>query len=76
MEKDFYNRELIDAKIESIHSRFSAQDHALDKILIQTTAHNGRMRKIEKTLLIVGCVTGTLLIVNGSELIKFLMSII
>ena len=76
MEKEFYNREIMDEKLEAIHQRFNQQDFTLDKILQQTTAHNGRMKKIEKTLLIVGCVTGTLLLVNGSELIGFLMQII
>lgn len=71
-----YSKEVIDLKFDSIHVRFSEQDKVLSKILDQTTRHNGRMRKIEKVLLVVGCITGTLLITNGSELVNFVLKLI
>lgn len=71
-----YSKEVIDLKIDSIHKRFSDQDSVLEKILIQTTKHNGRLSKVERTLLIIGCVTGTLLLVNGSSFVDFILKII
>lgn len=49
-----------------------------DTVLIieQTTKHNHRLSKVERILLILGCVTGTLLVVNGSQLLTFISSII
>lgn len=49
---------------------------SLDRIEEQTTRHNGRLTKVERILLILGCVTGTILVVNGSELVGFLKGII
>lgn len=71
-----YTKRELDSKFEAIHERFGNQDRTLEKILTQTTLHNGRMKKIEKTLLIVGCVSATILIINGSELVDFLMKVI
>lgn len=83
MEEKFYNRELMDEKLEAIHQRFNHQDFTLEKILEQTTKTNGKILKVEtrvdkvnRVLLIIGCVTGTLLITNGSEFISFLIKII
>lgn len=45
-------------------------------IKIQTTKTNGRLTKVEKTLLIFGTALLVLLITNGSELVTFLMGII
>lgn len=71
-----YTKREIDMQFKEVHDRFTTQDNALAKILAQTTMHNGRMRKIERILLIVGCVSGTLLISNGSELASFILQII
>lgn len=48
----------------------------LDRIEAQTVKHNGRLTRVEKTLLILGCTTGTLLITNGSEFVSFVMKLI
>lgn len=71
-----YSKEVIDLKVESIHRRFSGQDEVLAKILTQTLKTNGRVNKMEKIMIILGAVTATLLVVNGSSLLSFLMSII
>ena len=63
METEYSNRE-IDSKFNDVHEK-------LDLILIQTTKHNGRMTRVERVLLVVGCVTGTILVMNGSQLISF-----
>lgn len=76
MSENNYSKRELDSKFDGIHERFSNQDKTLEKILIQTTKHNSRMSKIEKILLVVGCVAGTLLIVNGGELVSFVTSII
>lgn len=92
MNEENYKKRELDAKFGEVHERFSRQDQTLEKILSQTTKTNGRVTsaeaqlgdmatkedisKVNRILLIVGCITGTLLITNGSELIKFLMSII
>ena len=75
METDYSKREL-DMKFGEVHDRFTQQDNALAEILEQTTRHNGRLTKVERILLIVGCVSGTLLIVSGSEFVNFIISII
>lgn len=64
----YSNRE-IDAMLKPVHEK-------LDLILGQTTRHNGRLTKVERVLLVVGCVSGTILLMNGSELYKFILTII
>lgn len=48
----------------------------LTLILAQTTKHNGRMSRVERILLVVGTIVAVLLVVNGSSLLNFLMTII
>ncbi len=48
----------------------------LAEIKTQTTEHNHRMSKIERTLLIVGTVVLVLLVTNGSKLLDFALSIV
>lgn len=43
----------------------------LTRIEEQTLKTNGRVTLLEKIVLIVGCITGTILLMNGSELISF-----
>lgn len=67
-------------KMDWMHNENKVSISIMDRdnklILEQTTKHNGRLTKVERILLILGCVTGTLLIVNGSELLNFLKSVI
>lgn len=44
-------------------------------IIAQTTRHNGRLTKVERILLIITCVTGTLLVVNGSKFLDFIKAL-
>ncbi len=92
MNEENYTKRELDSKFAEVHERFNRQDSTLEKIFGQTTKTNGRtteleqkmnktaskdeLGKIKTILLIVGCVTGTLLVTNGSELVKFIMSII
>lgn len=46
MDAEYTKREL-DEKFLAVHERFNQQDKSLEKILEQTTAHNGRMKKLE-----------------------------
>lgn len=67
MNEDYSNRE-IDMKFEGVHEK-------LDLILEQTTRHNGRLTKVERILLILGCITATLLI-SKPEIINLVKLII
>ena len=68
MEQPYANRE-IDEMMRDIKD-------SLSRIEVQTTKHNGRLSKVERALLIFGTATGVLLATSGSEVIKFLTSII
>lgn len=46
MEK-LYSREVIDAKFDAVHTRFSDQDKKLDEIVSQTTRTNGSVAEIK-----------------------------
>ena len=68
----FDNRE-IDKKIADQSNDLKAYIQASLKPLIeQVTYTNGRMRKLEKNLLIVSCVVGTILLLKFPEVIKVL----
>lgn len=87
-----YNKETIDVKFNSVHDRFDVQDKALDKILEQTTKTNGsvlklqkdmegtaskeEVEKIKRNLLIVACITGTVLILKFPEVIEVIKTFI
>lgn len=71
-----YTKGELNLKFDLVHERFSTQDKSLNLILEQTTKHNGRLSKVERVLLIVGCVTVTILILNGSELVNFIRTLI
>lgn len=68
MENPYSNREL-DHKFNDIHDK-------LDLILVQTTKHNGRLSKVERTILVLGTAMVVLLITSGSNFIVFLKSLI
>lgn len=56
-----YSKRELDEKFNHILAELS-------EIKIQTTKHNGRMSKVERNILIIACVTGTILMTKGSEL--------
>lgn len=76
MSHDAYNKDTIDVKFNAVHERFSSQDKILEQILGQATKTNGRVSRLESVLKIVGTAVGVLLITNGSELVKFILSIL
>jgi hypothetical protein len=61
MDAPYSNREL-DSKFRSI-------DEKLDQILSQTTKHNGRMTRMEKTMLVVGTAVVVLVALKFPELL-------
>lgn len=82
-DEPYLNREIDEKFSDAVQAVKILENKLLDerigilpKVLRQTTEHNHRMTKIERTLLIVGTVVGVLLITNGSELLSFLKSII
>lgn len=62
--------ERFDRQEKNSNERFDRQDESLDEIKNQVTYTNGQVKFHAKLLLVVGAVTGTLLITNGSELIQ------
>jgi uncharacterized tellurite resistance protein B-like protein len=76
MEDHFYNKETMNAMMETIHNKFTVIDGKLDAVIAQTTRTNGRVNKLEKYMMVVSTVTATLLFTSGSELIGFIMKII
>jgi len=64
----FSNREL-KLMFDDVHNK-------LDLLLAQTTYTNGKVKRITLWLTIVGTVTLTLLMTNGSELLDFVLKII
>ncbi len=72
MEEPYKNRE-IDEKFSAVHDRFDVQDRALAKILSQTTATNGKVRKIIIALvLVIGFILGT----AGKEILPLISALV
>lgn len=64
-EEHYKNRE-IDEKFKAVHGRFDTQDESLKRILNQTTATNGKVKKIIIVLfLLIGFVLG----ISGKEIL-------
>ena len=68
MESDYSKREL-DHMFKDIKNQ-------LNRIEDQTIRHNARLTKVERYLLIVGCVTGTVFFLNGNEFILFIKTLL
>ena len=68
MESDYSKREL-DHMFKDIKNQ-------LNRIEYQTIRHNARLTKVERYLLIVGCVTGTVFFLNGNEFILFIKTLL
>lgn len=71
-EKHYQNRE-IDAKFEAVHERFNLQDTALAKILAQTTATNGKVRKIIMALMVM---VGVAIGFGGKDFVPLLIKLL
>ena len=71
-EKTYLDRE-IDSKFGEVHDRFDVQDKALEKILIQTTATNGKVKKI---ILAIAMIVGVGLGISGKEVLPILLKFI
>lgn len=69
MDSDNYRKRELDFMFQEIKDQ-------LNRIEDQTTAHNHRLSKVERYLLVVGCVSGTILVMNGSALFTFIKAII
>lgn len=73
MKEDRYKNREIDDKFESIHKRLDVQDGALEKILAQTTATNGKVRKLTLTIVaIIAYIVG----ISGQAIIPILTKFI
>ena len=68
MESDYSKREL-DHMFKDIKNQ-------LNRIEDQTIRHNARLTRVERYLLIVGCVTGTVFFLNGNEFILFIKTLL
>lgn len=60
--KDYSNREL--------DSHFIIVKETLDRIERQTIKTNGRVTKLEKNILILACVVGTVIVMNFPEVMN------
>lgn len=66
MSKDDYtNREL--------DQNFKAIGAVLERIETQVTKTNGRVNKLERNMLVIACVVGTILLLKFPEVMKVLM---
>jgi hypothetical protein len=68
LDKDYTKREM-DSLLANIHQ-------TLGRIETQTTKTNGRVSRLERNLLIVGCIVGTMLIMSGSRFVELIKTFI
>jgi hypothetical protein len=61
-EQDYSNRE--------IDSHFAALTETLARIETQVLKTNGRVNKLERNMLVISCVVGTILLLKYPEVIK------
>ena len=70
MEGERYNNHEINLMFERIDSSLKSQDKTLERIETQTTKTNGRVNKLERNLIIVGCVAATAIVSRFPEIIE------
>jgi hypothetical protein len=70
-EKHYQNRE-IDAKFEAVHGRFDSQDVTLKRIETQTTATNGKVKKI---IIVIVLMIGVAIGQAGKEVLPILIKL-
>lgn len=68
-----YSREVIDLKFGEVHDRFDRQDDALSKILVQTTATNGKVKKI---IIAIAVIIGVALGSMGKDVLPLIISLV
>jgi len=75
MDKDYTKREL-DHKFLDVHEKLDALIASGEKTLAQTIRTNGRTSKLERNLMIVGCVVGTILLMKFPEVFEIITKFI
>ena len=75
MEQEYSKREL-DHKFLDVHEKLDALIVSGEKTLAQTIRTNGRTSKLERNLMIVGCVVGTILLMKFPEVFEIITKFI
>lgn len=75
MEKRFTNLE-ITLMFQDIKNQLTEHGETHEKILNQVLYTNGKVKNITRWLLIIGSISATLLVTNGSEVLTILKVII
>jgi len=75
MEQEYSKREL-DHKFLDVHEKLDALIVSGEKTLAQTIRTNGRTSKLERNLMIIGCVVGTILLMKFPEIFEVLTKFI
>jgi len=75
MDKDYTKREL-DHMFTDVHSKLDALIASGEKTLAQTIRTNGRTSKLERNLMIIGCVVGTILLMKFPEVFEIITKFI
>ena len=71
-EPSFTNRE-VDAKLKAQTEEMKAFIKGIiEPLTIQVTYTNGKVRRLERNLLIVTCIVGTYLVLNYPQVIKII----
>lgn len=65
-----------DSQIAVLQTHFEETKAMLERIEQQTTKTNGRVSSLESKLVVLAAIIATILFLNGSELISFIMKII
>jgi tetrahydromethanopterin S-methyltransferase subunit G len=79
MDKPYSNREL-DLKHNElkvlITTGFNSNNARIDDLRDKVEYTNGKVRRLYLIMVVVGSVSGTMLVMSGSELVQFLMAIV
>lgn len=67
-----YNKETIDAKLESIHESIKAVGNKVDAVDGKVSYTNGKVKRQEKVLLVVGTAVIVILVMSGSRFVDLI----